>query len=458
MWWLLIAGCLTSATTPDSPAADPTTRVIVVGAGVAGLSAARVLHDAGVDVVVVEARDRIGGRTWTAEVGPIEADLGASWLHGLRGNPVADLMEVRGLPITPDPDDWGGLFDEESDELLGEAGWEVLEGAVRGLINQLPALRRQLGPEASLADGRAAWIADQGLDGRQARLARHGIDQWIGALTYAAPPELTSLTWVWEDGGLQGGDHFPVGGYGGLVDLLADGLDIRLSKPVTAIHHGADEVEVLAGGELFTGTHVLVTVPLGVLRAGTIDFDPPLSARKTQAIERLDMGNLEKVVLVWEERWWPPGNFEFVDRDNVGVFPEFYDITDLAGQPTLMGLYGGGFARAVQADWTEPQIVSGALDVLGKVNGAPVPAPIASLTSRWTADPFSGGSYSYLPIGASPDDMDALAEPEGERLLFAGEATDSVYYGNVHAAAMSGLREAHRLGVGRPETAGWEGW
>jgi polyamine oxidase len=436
-----------------APLDGPGRSVIVIGAGMAGLTAARVLQDAGVEVVVLEARDRLGGRTWTADVGGAAVDLGASWAHGVRGNPVVDFARAHGLSFVEDPDVWSDLYDEASGQHLGAQAFGPMERAMYGFLRDLPALRRQLGPGASVADGRTAWIRQRGLSGLGARLATHAIDQWIVELTYASPVELTSLDWVWEEGGLAGGDHFPVGGYRAIVGALADGLDVQLGQVVTAIRRGQGSVEVDAGGRTWRASHAIVTVPLGVLKRGAIQFTPPLSAAKVAAIGRLDMANLEKVALVWGQPQ-PPGNVEVVDPAVDGVFPEHYDMSALAGAPTTMTLYGGGFARQVQAGWTDLEIVDGALASYARDGVAPV--PVATRVTRWTTDPFAG-SYSYIPVGASSRDMDALGVPE-DNVLFAGEATVFQHYGNVHAAAMSGLREAHRLGVAWFSTPGLEGW
>jgi len=452
---LVLLGC--AAADPDSPAADPDTRVLVVGAGAAGLTAARALHDAGVAVTVLEARDRVGGRTWTAQVGPATVDLGAAWAHGIQDNPMVDFADAHDLAYTPDTTRWERLYDAGSGAALGDAGWTTLEDAYEGFEADLDDLKDDLG-DTSVDVARDVWIADQGYTGRDARLARHAIDQWMVELTYAGPVENTGLAWFWDEPELGGGDHFPVGGYGGWMDALAEGLDIRLDHPVTTITHDADAgVELEAAGEVFEGTHVIVTVPVGVLRAGSITFDPPLSADRTAALDRLDTGNLEKVVLVWDEKWWD-GSLEYVAADNSGAFPEFYDLTAVAGAPTLVALYGGGFARDVQDTWTDDEIVDGALDVLGEAYGRTIPSPAHTALTRWSSDPFTMGSYTYLPPGASPDDIDAIAAPEHARLAFAGEGTSREYYGNVHAAVLTGLREARRLGVERFAVDGWEGW
>ena len=453
---LVLFAC--AAVDPDSPSADPETRVIVVGAGAAGLTAARALHEAGVTVTVLEARDRIGGRTWTAPVGPAATvDLGAAWAHGVEGNPMVDFADANDLAYTPDATRWERLYDAGSDRALGDAGWAALDAASGGFERDLDALKEDLG-DTTVAEARDVWIADQGLGGQDARLARHAIDQWMVELTYGSPVENTGLAWFWDEPELAGGDQFPVGGYGGWMDALADGLDVRLEHPVTAITHDADGgVELEAAGEVFTGTHTIVTVPVGVLRAGSITFDPPLSADRRAALDRLDTGNLEKVVLVFDEKWWG-GSLEYVAVDNSGAFPEFYDLTPIAGAPTLVALYGGAFAREVQGSWSDDAIVAGALDVLGEAYDRTIPAPAHTAVTRWTSDPFTLGSYVYLPPGASPDDIDAIAAPEHARLAFAGEGTSRAYYGNVHAAVLTGLREARRLGVERFAVAGWEDW
>jgi monoamine oxidase len=431
--------------------------VIVVGAGVAGLTTARILQDAGVDVLVIEAKDHIGGRTVTERVGDATVDLGAAWMHGVNENPVADFADANGLVYEPDRVPWSHVYDAASGESLGDRAWNAMEDAMDGFAAALGSLRSDLGANASVADGRDAWLDDEGLTGQDRRFAAYAIDQWMVELEYAGPVDEMSLAAFWEERALSGGDHFPDGGYGGVVDALAEGLQIELSAPVTGVTVKDDAVEVVAAGEVYRGTEVVVTVPVGVLKSGSIDFDPPLSAERRDALDRVDMGNLEKVVLTWDDKWWD-GSLTYVSAEGDGAFPEFYDVSDYAGAPTLVGLYGGRFSREVQANWTDDEIVDGAVTTLEEAFGRSVPAPAATTVTHWTNDPYAGGSYSFLPVGANLDDLEVLAEPEGDRLRFAGEATYASYYGNVHAAMLSGIREAHALGVetiGVPGLGGW---
>ena len=122
-------------------------------------------------------------------------------------------------------------------------------------------------------------------------------------------------------------------------------------------------------------------------------------------------------------------------------------MTRFAGAPTLLFLYGGRFSRDTQENKTDDDIVASALGVLETIHGNPIPTPTETRVTRWTTDPYSLGSYSFIPAGASPDDMRQLAEPVAGRVLFAGEATYFEYHATVHGAMMSGMREATRLGT-----------
>ena len=444
----VLAGCAATAARPEPEAPPP---VIVVGAGVAGLSAARALHDAGLEVVVLEARDRIGGRAWTPDVGGAPVDAGAMFVHGVVGNPLAALCDALGIAHEPSGFGLGPVFDAASGAALEEQMMMQLGFTMRDFENQLERLAASLPEDASMRDGIEAFLdgADD-LSEEERRVASFALTQLLIEIYESGPPELMSLdNYVeapYEE--FAGGNHVVAGGYVTLVEALADGLDVRLGEPVTGIHHGPDGVAVTTASGEHRGSHAIVTVPLGVLKAGAIEFDPPLPASKRGAIERLDMGNLEKVVLRFETPFWrergASGTILYI-AENPGEFPAFVDWTDAAGAPTLVCLYGGRSARDVLAKWADGEIASRAMEGLRDIFGADVPPPTATLVTRWRDDPWARGSYSYLPIGSSPDDMRELGAPVGERLLFAGEATEPELYATVHGALVSGLREARRI-------------
>lgn len=136
-------------------------------------------------------------------------------------------------------------------------------------------------------------------------------------------------------------------------------------------------------------------------------------------------------------------NFIYLS-DRYGELPVYFNLLPFTHTPTLLCFYGGSYARAA-AQLSDEQIVARAVAILTEIFGAVVTPPLSYLRTRWYTDPFARGSYSYVPVGASLADVDQLAQPVGERLLFAGEATVREYYGTVAAAMISGLREAKRL-------------
>lgn len=433
---LALAGCDDWEVEEVDPVETPTERVIVVGAGVSGLAAAKALHNNGVEVVVLEARDRVGGRTWTTSVGSATVDVGGAWVHGTKGSATADVLEALDVELAKD-----NSF--ANPQLHDEAGTEVTGDDLDRWYSQFWWASDSLeGP--SVAEAASQWIADKGLTGQDAELARWVIEVYAENDS-AGPAELMDLAGIltWES--LRGGDRVPAGGYAPLIEHLAEGLDVRLSEPVTAIAWDASGVTVTSTSGEHAGSQVVVTVPLGVLKAGSIDFEPELPQDKLDAISRLDMANLEKVVLTYDEHWWE-GSSVFIDAERDGRFPGCADFTDHAGAPTLVCLYGGQFARDVQGVLSDEEMVAGVRETILACYGAD-PEPVATHVTHWTTDPWAYGSYSYLMVGSTPADLATLSEPLDDRVLFAGEHTLSGQWQSVHGAFVTGLREARRLGV-----------
>ena len=440
---LLLGACQAAAPAPEP--VDPP--VLVIGAG---LAAARALQDAGLDVVVLEARDRIGGRAHTRDVGGVPVDAGAMLVHGVGDNPLATLCDALGIAYEPAGFGMGPIHDAATGGPV-EDGLLQLARATRDFENRLEDLAAALPADASMRDAIEAFLDGSGERSEdQRRYASFALTQLLIELYEAGPADLMSLRAYVESpyAEFAGGNHVLPGGYVQVVDALAEGLDVRLNEPVSRISYDAAGVTVSTPSGELRGSHAIVTVPLGVLKAGVIAFDPPLSASKRAAIERLDMGNLEKVVLRFDEPFWrergASSTFLYV-AEEPGEFPGFTDWTDAAGAPTLVCVYGGRSARNVLDKWGDEEIATRAVQTLREIFGDDVPDPIATHVTRWRDDPWTLGSYGYLPVGSGPDDMRELGEPVEGRLLFAGEATEPLLYATVHGALVSGLREARRI-------------
>jgi polyamine oxidase len=410
----------------------------VIGAGIAGLTAARRLSDAQYQVVVLEARDRIGGRIHTVDDLGVPIDLGGSWIHGSRGNPLTRLAREIGARTVRTNYDSLSLYSSagevsDRDAARGERGWARIEGSIYDQQNDA-------GNDESVADG----IANAG----ERRLAREPTTAWNMASSleddYAADPGELSLAWYGADKALPGPDLLMADGYLPLVRHVAGSVDVRLGNRVTLVEHAADGVAVHTDQGTLEADWGIVTLPLGVLQNEDVAFDPPLPKRKRTAINRLGMGLLDKVIVEFAEPFWPKDvqSFGFVGPSQ--PVTEAFNGLRFTGKPILVGFRGGRNARRREA-LSDAEDVAAVVSALSSAFGADVPQPSGALVTRWARDPFARGSYSYIAAGSTPADMRALGAPAGKRLLFAGEATNPDYFGTVHGAYWTGEREARRL-------------
>ena len=329
--------------------------IVVVGAGVAGLAAAQRLTDSGRTVVVVEGRDRIGGRIHTDDSLGVPLDRGASWIHGVDGNPISRLADQAGVEaVTTDYDDLvlydgdGAPFDAELLEDLAERLQEALEDP-------------DPGPMQALVDDLAADLSATGrrrLDALATAMVEHELGGPVS--------DLDARAW-WEGEEFGGGDVLFPGGYGWLPEWLAQGLDVRLGLTIDRIDISG-EPTVSAAGEEWRAGAVVVTVPLGVLKAGSIDFVPRLPAGHRDAISHLGMGLLDKLVLRFDRVFWdrrdviayiPPAG-------SLGRWVEWYDLSRVTGEPILMGFNAADVAADLSS-LTDDQMVASAMAVLRRI-------------------------------------------------------------------------------------------
>ena len=429
----------------------PVERVVVVGAGIAGLTVANAMAHAGVECVVVEARQRIGGRLHTIDLEGSPVDMGGSWIHHPVGNPMRAFARQIGIPCrNGDPLPELAGFDGAEGRRLSPA--EVAAN-LRILYETFPEaldrLRIELGPQASVAEAIEAFVDGADLTAVQARQARQGLRAVMEAES-ADLPERQSLQWMWNEIEYDGnyfGD-LPVGGYRTLVETMATGVDVRLGAAVDEVTVSAGGVTVRAvDGTTELGSHAVVTVPLGVLKQGTPRFNPALPADRIAAIERLGFGCYEKVALRFDHPFWRDAGFP-----HAMLFPEnpAESTVWVIGQdafdagPTLVCFAFHSAAHRV-LDTTPHQAAQWVLTMLAEAIGRPCPAPTAVAVTGWASDPFSRGAYTHIPPGAGPADVDLLGNPINGRLLFAGEHTQSARMAYADGALTSGIREAKRL-------------
>ncbi|KAI3448254.1 hypothetical protein Pfo_004919 [Paulownia fortunei] len=440
----------------------PKGSVIVIGAGLSGLVAARQLIFLGFKVVVLEGRARPGGRVRTKKMSGSDdsvvgaADLGGSVLTGINGNPLGVLARQLGFPLHKVRDICplylpnGRMVNSDVDSKVEVSFNKLLDRVCKlrqGIMEEIRSVDISLGT-ALEAFRRVYRVAEEPLE-------RMLLDWHLANLEYANATLMSNLSmafWDQDDPYEMGGDHcFIPGGNERLIRALAEDLPIFYDRPVESIRYGSDGVMVYAGGKEYQSDMVLCTVPLGVLKKGAIEFVPELPQRKKDAIERLGFGLLNKVAILFPYDFWGGEIDTFghltEDPNMRGEFFLFYSYSSVAGGPLLVALVAG--EAAVKFERMSPiESVGRVLEILKGIfspKGIAVPDPLQAVCTRWGQDQFSYGSYSYVAIGASGDDYDILAENVADRVFFAGEATNRQYPATMHGAFLSGMREAAHI-------------
>ena len=439
--------------------AVPVRKVVVVGAGIAGLTAANALRNAGVGAVVLEARGRIGGRLHTVDLGGSPVDLGGSWIHTPIGNPMTTWADQAGIERRP-----ANAFDElvAWDPGYGRLDGSTLDRLMELTFDDFPAarerLRIELGDDVTVAAAIERFATEQhalGLGDADASRLRHLLRAVAESDSGGDTGEIALRDFPANGLDYEGeelGDML-VGGYSRAADAMAQGVDVRLGDPVVRIETDDGGVRVsTARGDVHAASHVLVTIPLGVLKAGSIAFDPPLPEARRSAIERLGFGRFEKVALrfpraAWTEAGTP--HLVVLPHDERRSIPFLLGLDRFLGEPVVIA-FGFGSTAALLSEGTESEAANRVRDLLARAIGHDLPEPQAIARTGWEKDPYTLGGYAFVRQGSTPADLDTLGEPIGGRLLFAGEATGHARVGYADGALTTGIREAKRL-TGRSE-------
>ncbi|WP_288969848.1 NAD(P)/FAD-dependent oxidoreductase [uncultured Microbacterium sp.] len=422
---------------------------IVIGAGMSGLTSARMLADAGQSVVVLEGRDRVGGRMHTDRGAGFPVDLGASWIHGIEDSPLWNLVHALRIPAieyTVGSFQVGGRpienFDGDGHPMdeAATAQWIAdVDMADRLLVEEIAASS----PGDTYLDvteralDRSGFAPERIDDIRE--FFRHRVEEqcgaWIGDL------DAHGL----DEDAIEGDEVIFPRGYDELPRRIGSGLDVRLETVVTRVSRSGDGVVVHAGETQYRAARAIVTVPLGVLKAGTITFEPALPDAVAGPVSRLGMGVFNKVFVQFPERFWNEGTYVIRALGEAGEhWHSWYDVSAVSGIPTLLTFAAGPFGRRMQ-ELPDAEIVADAVNALRVLYPDAVGEPLAHWVTRWGEDEFSNGSYSHLALGSTHHDHDALAGPVDGVLHFAGEATWGDEPATVGAAFYSGHRAAERI-------------
>ncbi len=411
-------------------------RVVVIGAGISGLAAAAELQKNGFEVVILESRNRIGGRIWTDNSLGLPLDMGAAWIHSPIGNPITALAKQANCKLYETNDDSLVVYDqngkqidnnlmdeyqEKYDKLLDkiEAESTDSESFKQAILRLQPEIMKDL---VMLYQLSAYEEFDTGGD-----------------------IEFISAKYWRNDEGFKGEDVILINGYRDIVEMLAKKLTIKLNHVVTKIDYTAKIIKISTTEGEFKADSVLVTVPLGVLKKGVIQFLPVLPAKKLAAIQQVGVGSVNKVALLFDKPFWDIKT-QYIGHisEEKGKYNYFMNMRTVSQENVLVSFGFGDYGKKIDTQ-TDAEIEKDVMIVLRKIYGNEIPNPKKILVTRWGKDEFTYGCYSFMSSETKPKDYKILGENVDDKIFFAGEHTSIAYRATVHGAYLSGLEAAKAM-------------
>lgn len=409
--------------------------VIVVGAGISGLAAARQLKDKGFEVMVLESQEKVGGRLRTNNSLGVAFDEGASWIHGINGNPITDLAQKAGMNTfhTVDEDilsyDIGGVLRSENVFNNSEAAYfDILET----LMNNGSATKSFF---TVFFEKYPQYAND--------RLWKFFLSTYM---TFdRGDLDKTSSLLYNEGEEFNGIEVISTNGFDKIPKYLATGLDVQLNQRVTMVDYSQEKVKVTHNGTISEADFAIVTVPLGVLKQNIIQFVPDLPAVKQTAIEKIGMNCVNKFLLTWDTAFWDDVQYITYTPEIRDKFNYFVNVKKFhPSVNALMTFAYANYGRGTET-MTDAEIIDEIMVHLRDIYGNNIPNPTNILRTKWNTNINSFGSYSFTAVGTEMRHFEDLAAEVNNKLFFAGEHTEVDYFSTAHGAYLSGIREAEKI-------------
>lgn len=409
--------------------------VIVIGAGISGLAAAKKLKEKGFAVTVLEAQDRVGGRLRSNRSLGIAFDEGASWIHGIDGNPITDLAQQAGMTTFHTDDEsiivydlGGAVIDDNVFAATEDAYYDILDT----LMNQ-----------GSASKSFETVFFEQYPQYVNSRLWRFFLSTYM---TFDRGDLDQTSSLLYNEGEEFGGiEKIATNGYDTIPTYLTSGLDVKLNQRVTKVDYSGDKVSVTHNGVVSEANYVIVTVPLGVLKRNAIEFVPQLPATKKNAIEKTGMNCVNKFLLTWDTAFWDDEQFICYTPEAKDKFNYFINVKKFhPSVNALMTFAYADYARQTET-MTDAAIIDEIMAHLRDIYGSNIPNPTNMLRTKWSTNENAYGSYSFTAVETEMRHFEDLAEAINDKLFFAGEHTEVDYFSTAHGAYLSGIREADKI-------------
>ena len=409
--------------------------IIIIGAGISGLVAAKKLKENGFDVIVLEAQDKVGGRLRTNRSLGIGFDEGASWIHGIEGNPITSLAQQAGMNTFETIDESRKSYDIGG-TLRTTATYDNAEEELYTILNSMMNNGSQTQSFQTVFNNLYPTKTND-------RLWKFLLSTYV-TFDCGDLDKLSSL--LYNEGEEFGGaEKIATNGYDTIANHLANGLNIQLNQRVSKVDYSDSKIKITHNGIITESDYVVVTVPLGVLKNNVIQFVPSLTTAKQNAIQKVGMNCVNKFLLTWDTAFWDDVQYISYTPETRDKFNYFVNVKKC--HPTVNALMTFAYAdygRQTES-MSDSQIIDEIMLHLRDIYGSTIPNPTHLLRTKWHTNENSFGAYSYTAVDTEMQHFDDLAEEVNDKLFFAGEHTNVDYYSTVHGAYLSGIREANKI-------------
>lgn len=420
--------------------------IIVIGAGAAGIAAANEAVRLGFKkVTVLEGRNRIGGRVFSDMTFGYAVDLGAAWIHGISGNQVYDVATKNNVKTV--------IFDYEnvkyysnfvsSQQLQNMAS--LFTTSSNNFFTFLET-KRQQGADVSLASVVNEYYNTKNIDSTTKGI----LNNWIfSEIEIEYGTTINNLSRDNFDSGksFKGEDVLMPDGYVEIFKAISKNLDIKFNQIITNIDQSSSSKKVkimTKTNESYEADYVVVTVPLGCLKKNTIKFTPELSDAKKLAIQKLEFGTIDKVVIEFTEKFWDDNNIIRIVNSPLSPFNFVVNFGRIVNKNTLIFLIGGNGNYYNLNNTSNDKIRDDVVNLLKTIYPTKNVQAKNVLVTRWALDEFAYGAYTSFGIGSSRANNLEFSNPEG-RVYFAGEHTSKEFVQTVHGAYGSGIAAIQSL-------------